>query len=144
MGYYTEFRFRAKLKDNTPPEIIYTLDQIINNYSDYWETLSGHEMPVMMAVRDRPDLPIEHPFGKCTRWFMLFHSNNCDPENIKGSTFDIKSLELSIHSEFKNYEDEIEMFIDWLTPFVDLTSLVEVWSKGETSEEKCIYKISNS
>lgn len=142
MGYYTEFRFRAKLNENTPKEIVAVLDQAINNYSNYWEELAGHEMPSIMSVRDRPDLPIDHPFGKCERWFMLFHSNNFDPETIKGSTFDKKTLELSVHSEFKDYDNETDNFVDWLKPFIDLTHFTEVWSKGEDCEEKSIYKIS--
>jgi hypothetical protein len=131
MGYYTEFKFKAKLSNDIPENILDLLNKIISGevLEDLYQQKTGKELPGMMSVNDIPNLPIEHEFGKCPRWNMLFNSNPFNPENIKSSK--LEENELTIHTEFKNYDGEIEKFIDWIRPF---TVSLEAKSKGEDSE----------
>jgi hypothetical protein len=136
MGYYTEFMCKVTLKRDTPKEMLDVLDRIINDFNNYFDELAGIKCGGFMSVNDTPKLPINHSFGECLRWHMLFHSNNFDPENIKGSSFNKRSRKLSIHSEFKNYDDEIRLFCKWIRDFIDLDKDVELWSKGEDADDK--------
>jgi len=112
MGYYTEFIFKATLKKDTPENIISLLNRVIN------ERDLGHDK-VLFDTEDvfKPDL--NHEFFKCERWYMLFLCTNWD-ETMQGSLF-YKEKDywiLDIHTEFKNYNGEIDHFIDWITPFI--------------------------
>lgn len=112
MGYYTEFKFRAKLKKDTPENILTILDRVINKGD------IGHNKTIFCSsdvfIPDSDNL-----FFKCERWYMLFLSTNWD-DNKQGSIFhkDGDYYVLDIHTEFKNYDDEIEKFILWIEPYV--------------------------
>jgi len=65
----------------------------------------------------KPEL--NHPFFKCERWYMLFLSTNWDDEMQGGKLYKENSRwVLDLHTEFKNYDGEIDHFFDWITPFV--------------------------
>lgn len=114
MGSYTEFRFRAKLRNDTPFEVLALLSRVIieNDLGLPTGTVFFHSEDVF-----KPD--IDHPFFKCERWEMLFLSTNWD-ENMQGGKFyfDNRYWVLDIHTEFKNYDNETEKFIDWISPYV--------------------------
>lgn len=111
MGHYTEFKFKCKLKKDTPDNIIKLLNRVIN------ERDLGHDK-VLFDTEDvfKPDL--NHNFFKCGRWYMLFLCTNWD-ETMQGSLFfqEKDYWVLDIHTEFKNYDSEIDEFIDWISPF---------------------------
>ena len=102
MGHYTQFKFKAKLK-----EVPSQLDELLNDTDNYLGKLWGHERPTIYSVTSHPEFPIDHEFGKCTRWFALL-----DNATLKHSN-------LEVDSEFKNYNDEIEMFREWIEPYCD-------------------------
>jgi hypothetical protein len=119
MGTYTEFYFKATLKKETPPEVITLLNDIVNNFHAFYEQLTNKEYPVIKSVADTPELPIEHPFGKCERWDQLFHSTDWGSINNGGSTFTNTGYpELWIHTQFKNYDNPIGKFVDWIKPHI--------------------------
>lgn len=101
MGYYTKFEFKARLKKNTPENILNLIKNVTSN--DY-----GQGDAVMWSVGDgtvpRPN--IDHEFADCPRWYQLFII----------SSFKFNTLE--INGEFINYGNEIELFIDFITPWV--------------------------
>ncbi len=103
---YTLISFTANLKKETPENIIKLLEEMKNN------SLHG----------DYKDLP-EHCFFKTERWKMFFTSDsyyfsdktNCFfyKDRITDSWF------LEFKSNLKNYDEEIDKFIDWITPFIN-------------------------
>lgn len=103
MGMYTEFHFNSELKADTPDNVIKTL-----------QVMLGEEIGVKLP---------EHPLFGDTRWrFMLI----CDSYYFDADTYstlrydDIaRAYFLCIRSNFKNYSDEIKLFIDWITPYLD-------------------------
>jgi len=112
MGYYTKLKFKAKLKQDTPKDVINILKRVIV------EQDLGHKK-ILFNNKDvfKPDL--NHPFFKCERWYMLFLSTNWDNE-MQGGKFYEKNGRwvLDLHTEFKNYDSEIDHFFDWIKPFI--------------------------
>ena len=102
MGMYTEFFFRAELKlDRATDQAV----ELLRN--------SGMVQPTLQA---------EHPFFHCSRWTMLLNGGSAyHPTRGFHLPFAPKgdSPKLFIHSSFKNYEEEIEKFMDWIDPMVD-------------------------
>jgi len=101
MGHYTKLRFKAKLHDDTPENIINILDLLINK-KDYSQPSE------------------EHQFFKCDRWQQLFVSINWD-ENLQGGLFykdRSNRWVIDLETEFKNYDLEIDHFFDWIKPFI--------------------------
>lgn len=110
MGYYTELYVSVKLKSNTPEKVINLFDRVINERDLGVDSEIFHAKDVFV-----PD--IGHDFFKCSRWYMLLLANNWDDK--KSSTF-IKGEypELEIFTEFKDCDDEIEKFVDFISPYV--------------------------
>ncbi len=101
---YTEIHFNSELKKDISQEILGILDYMLN------------------LNKECPDLP-EHEFFKCDRWRMLF---NCDSYSFDADTcstlrFDdiADAYYLCIRSNLKNYDSEIEKFIDWIQPYLE-------------------------
>lgn len=104
MGMYTEIHFNAELKRDTPEDVLSVLRYMVG----------GAVIPARM-----PD----HPLFSTSRWAYML---TCDSyyfaadsrstlrgDDIAGCFF------LCVRSNLKNYEAEIEKFIDWITPYVD-------------------------
>lgn len=126
MSYYTKFQFKAKLKD--PPAFI---NALVNNYEETWEKLHGKKVPTFSSVYDRPDLPIEHPFGKAVRW----------PDFFYNSAFDGTTLEIDCDINYGH--EDIQMFVDWIKPYVRTRKkklLIGRWKGEENSDWVNVYK----
>lgn len=112
MGNYTELKFRAVLKEDTPKEVIELLNRVIN------EKNLGHDKQIF----DTSDVfipELNHRFFKCDRWYMLFLSTNWDDTMQGGKFYQEKGKwVIDLHTEFKNYDGEIGEFIDWITPYI--------------------------
>lgn len=112
MGTYTEFKFSARLKHDTPKDIIDILNTVIVDRK------IGTDK-VLFKTEDVFKPEINHQFFKTERWYMLFLSNNFrDDLQAYQFKFVKNRLEINIHSEFKNYDNEIELFIDWIKPYI--------------------------
>lgn len=104
MSYYTEFHFNARMRDDVPQEILDRLDFMTNDN----------------AVQTETDLP-DHPLFSCTRWrYMLCDGSasfdaqpNSELVSAYGNTY------LCIRCNLKNYDSEIEKFVDWVAPYLD-------------------------
>ena len=103
MGNYTEFVFGAELKKDTPKEVIETLTWMIKGEDTY--------------------TPPDHPLFSTTRWESIgtgcsYSFGYVDPlsdihvDDISGRHI------FAIRCSIKNYEDEIELFIDWIRPYI--------------------------
>ena len=102
MGMYTELIFGAELKKDTPNQVIEALKYMIGE------------------TKEKPsDFPL--PDGRCEWLFQggsyYFAINN---SVTKMWLDDIdKQWHISTRSNIKNYESEIETFLDWIKPYID-------------------------
>lgn len=107
MGMYTELHFSSALKKSVPSEVVDILIYM-TKYSDKQEYFG--KIP-------------EHDLFKTNRWrFML----NCDSyyfdTKTASSVFYDNSAEcyyFNIKCNLKNYDNEIEKFINWIMPYLD-------------------------
>lgn len=106
MGMYTELHFNVELKEDVPPEVVAVLKYMLNRESNAVE----------------PPLP-DHPLFQCFRWRGMLQ---CDSYYFRADTHstlrfdDIgRSYYLCIRCNLKNYDDEIEKFVDWIMPYID-------------------------
>ncbi len=112
MGSYTEFKFKAKLKKDTPDEVISVLKKVLIDRD------LGHDK-VMFHTEDVFKPIVQHPFFKCERWYMLFLSTNWDDQMQGGKMYEENGCwVLDIHAEFKNYDNEVDLFFDWIKPHI--------------------------
>lgn len=102
MGFYTELKFDAKLLRSTPIEIILLLESLIN--------LQDSSIPDASFI--------DHEFFDCTSWYKIFLPSQFLETQENTLDFQNGRYIISIHSEFKNYDQEIEKFVDWIKPYV--------------------------
>lgn len=114
MGMYTELILKCDLKDDIPEKSL----RIIQNLFNPEGTCIDAE-----CIEDLPN----HPFFKCTRWSHIgnsssyYHHPKAFSHLEKGLGF-----YLFTRSDLKNYDNEIENFLDWISPFI------------RESEDKCV------
>ena len=111
MGMYTEFHFNAELVKDLPKEVENILKYMIGE-SD------GEDI-------SPPDLP-NHKLFSTPRWQVMLMGDSyyfaADTistlryDNITNSHF------LCIRCSFKNYDSEIELFLDWISPYIEMDS----------------------
>ncbi len=102
MGMYTELIFGASLKKETPEEVIETLKYLIG---------------------DRKDRPKESSF-ESPRDILLFTGAsyyfgvNQSVSKMWRDNYS-KQWAISTRANLKNYEDDIEKFLEWIKPWID-------------------------
>ena len=118
MGMYTEFRFKAKLKRNTPDSVLTILKVMLNPFGDFKNI----------------NLP-EHDLFKTERFDRLFtcignfeHKEHSTLEQTDGV------FQLKVISGLKNYDQEIQKFCSWIAPWIDEETGTEV---GTHQYEEC-------
>jgi hypothetical protein len=129
MGTYTEFHFNVRLCEDTPKRIINLLKDMIYGDREYKEIKT-------------PSHPL---FTNSQRWYGML---TCDSyyfaaDTISTLRFDdlAKQYFLCIRCNLKNYDDEIENFIDWIDPYVEAKSRSFLgFSRPENSEEPIIIR----
>lgn len=131
MGSYTRFNCKIRLRHDTPPEVINILKMCTSK--DENETFDI--CPV--ALFNTSD------FFKCRWWVSLFSSKNLD-DSLGGSKFYQKSNNrwvLEIDTDFKDYDDEINKFLDWIKQYVAGRKVKTYigWSKHESWEASRLY-----
>ncbi len=111
MGHYTELQCKIKLRKDTPDNVVSILKRVLI------ERDLGHDK-VLFDTKDVFKPELDHDFFKCERWYMLFLSTNWG--DIQGGKMyqEKEYLVVDLHTEFKNYDSEIDKFIDWITPFI--------------------------
>ena len=100
---YTALHFNAELKDDVPWEVVRTLQAMTK------------------GQRTSGPLP-EHELFQTDRWqFMLV----CDSYSFVAETHSvlmedpIVGYQLSVTCSFKNYHNEVALFLDWIMPHVN-------------------------
>lgn len=106
MGYYTEFVFGCKLREDTPEDVITIVARLCHGIGNF------HDLRL-------PD----HEFFRCDRWRFIAccSSYYFGGPNVSECTVDEHYNEhrISIRSNLKNYKEEIQKFVDWIKPYVD-------------------------
>ena len=127
MGMYTELVLGVDLKRDTPEIVIRTLKKMLS-----------------MKDEEEIELPDHELFKLSTgRWtFML----RCDSYYFAGTTNSemhcdhiTKRHELSVRCNLKNYEREIELFLDWIKPYVEDRGFAGYKRYEECDEPELIY-----
>lgn len=103
MGMYTELSLDSDLKCDTPEEVIQILKYMLRR-----EDI------------DMPPLP-DHPLFATTRWsYMLRCGSAYFAAQPDSKLLEVDGdLTINIICNLKNYEDEIEKFLDWIHPWLD-------------------------
>lgn len=104
MGMYTELLFKAELKPDVPEDVVNTL-LYMTGVSGQYATPDDH-----------------HPLFDAPRWQFVLRCSSA--YFITGNTsmkFDTigNRWVLVVSSSVKNYNGEIELFVDWVMPFVE-------------------------
>jgi hypothetical protein len=104
MGMYTEFYFRANIKDGP---VLDWLDTNINGESWFEQPFD------------------DHPFFTCSRWSSVFIGGGAVYQESrrpilrrKVKTYERNTLVLA--SSLKNYDSEIGEFVAWIGPHLDM------------------------
>jgi hypothetical protein len=105
MGMYTELNCAFSLNRNTPPQIVEIL---------------------LYMTGQSPTEPAElppHPLFGATRWEGMLTGSSAyfdgDPHSAVSLNETSGKHHVTIRCNFKNYDDEITKFIDWMTPYID-------------------------
>lgn len=127
MGMYTEIHFNSEMRDDIPTEVVGVLKYMVGEI-------------------DMPKVLPEHDFFQCGRWAMLFR---CDSYYFDADTHSelrwdeiSESYYLCVRSNLKNYDSEIEKFIDWIDPYLAKYSgdFLGFYRYEETEVPTLIYK----
>jgi len=104
MGMYTEIHFNSKLKKDVPQNIIEILQYMVD-------------------LKKEPENLPEHELFKCSRWSSLFVCDSYCFDADTHSTFRFDDISntycLCVRANLKNYDSEIEKFINWIMPYLD-------------------------
>lgn len=104
MGMYTEIFITCGLKENLPKDVENVCKFLFGN----------GESPEVLPDHDLFRLPRWSLIGRCCSYYFV-------PESTSKLWWsDIaKKYYLTSRSDLKNYDGEIQKFIDWITPYVD-------------------------
>lgn len=104
MGMYTELVLKCQIKEDAPADV---------------KSVIAH----MFCGDDAPEKLPDHPFFGLTRWNFIGSCSSFyhHPEVVNSCPkFDYtESQYIFSRSDIKNYDGEIESFIDWLKPYID-------------------------
>lgn len=100
MGMYTELVFKASLKDDIPNDVKEVLEYMFG---------SG-ETPKTLPENKLFDLPRWKSIGWCSSFYH-------HPESVR--SYSRTRGYIFSRSDLKNYDGEIEAFLDWIDPYLD-------------------------
>ena len=99
MGMYTEILVKCDIMPQAPQEVRDVLGFLFNN-----------------DEHDALKLP-DHPFFKADRWSFI--GNSSSYYHIPWSVSKYESDRVFSRSDLKNYCGSIELFWNWITPYID-------------------------
>jgi len=125
MGMYTELNIAVWLKKDTPEDIVSIIQSMVDAESVYYNT---------------PD----HPFFKADRWRWLFSSDSYCFDGDTHSSLRLDGIThqyvLTVRSNLKNYCYEIELFLNFLCPYIDSHGFIGYERYEEYEEPSLIHK----
>ena len=98
MGMYTELVLKCEVKSDCPSLVKDILNYLFND-------------------KEKPKELPEHNFFKCERWASIGHCSSFYHVPFALSKFEEGYI--FSRSDLKNYDNEIDLFIDWLKPYLD-------------------------
>jgi len=102
---YTELHFNSELRSDTPKEVIKVLKFMLK------------------GLGKEPELPNHELFKKGSVWRFMFNTDSYyfDADTHSTLRFDIisDSYYLCLRFNIKNYNSEIENFINWIKPYTN-------------------------
>ena len=103
MGEYTELNISVKLK-NLEADTIKTIKY-------------------MIGESEAPGENLEHPLFQTDRWEYMLRTNSTyfsetAYSELLESKIDTKVYVLNIKTDFKNYKNEAEYFLNWIKPYI--------------------------
>ena len=105
MGIYTELHFNSRLKENNPSEIIMILKYMVGEIRTSLLILPDHKL-----------------FTNDTNWRYMLQTDSYYFDADTQSTLRFDNISnthhLCIRANFKNYDNEIELFLDWIMPYL--------------------------
>lgn len=102
MVMYTQFYINTRLRADTPDDVVDTLRYMVSDSDEEFE------------------LPSHHDLFLTERWENMLTGTSEFGYAHFGPHPYCSYLELNILSEFRNYSGEADLFIDWISPYVDL------------------------
>jgi hypothetical protein len=115
MGMYTECYVNVRLVENLPKKIIEVLEYLFDN--SWYDNDEGMHVQEKQEPAALPD----HKFFSTCRWRLIgsgasfYHI----PFPTSKILLELDQYYLTSRSDLKNYEGEIELFFDWLMPYID-------------------------
>lgn len=108
MGMYTELIFGARLKENTPELVINSLKYMLGELE-----LKPEGFPL--------------PEGRCDWLFQggSYYFGVINPVNKMWFDAISRSWHISTRSNIKNYQKEIQTFLEWIKPYIERGSGVK-------------------
>jgi hypothetical protein len=102
MGMYTELHYNVELRKDVPAQVLATLRYMLGGY-------------------DQPETKCDHPLFTTDRWaVMLRMSSAYFPARTHSELFERDyRWYLGVRCNLKNYGGEIELFTEWLDPYVE-------------------------
>jgi len=116
---YTELVLKCRLKNK---------EELPEEVKEVLLYLFGENHPEM----DQQKLP-EHPFFKTPRWHMIGSCSSYSHVPYPYNYLNFDSGKLFSRSDLKNYDNEIELFSNWLMPYLDPEMndfMGWIWSEG--------------
>lgn len=124
MGMYTELHFNAELIDKPPQQVIDVLSYMTGQSETHY------------------DLP-DHPLFKTRRWEIALRCDSAYFPMSPASSFDFEDgrWQLRVRSNFKDYDAEVEHFLNWVLPYVDAdTECLGYYRYEQDNHPTLIYK----
>ena len=120
MGMYTEMYLAVRFNEDTPEEIIKTIERLANppyvgkdDSEESWKLWREY-----CVSTDWPD----HPFFKTDRFRSCFYGNSYyfDAQPMNKFVYDeiAESWFLTLVANIKNYDQEWQKFLDWIGPHI--------------------------
>lgn len=132
MGMYTQLFLAVSFKEDTPDIVVSTLGKMVDGSID---TVSVDPLP-------------NHPFFLTSRWTWCLRSGGS--AYFDGVTFCnfskgaySKEYQLTMLMDIKNYSQEWEKFLDWISPYLETEGYLGFYRYEEWEEPMSIFRDSD-
>ena len=102
MGMYTELYLSCSLKPDLPENVKQVIEYLFND--------------PYFVLAEPEDLPV-HEFFRTRNWSAI--GTSCSYYFVPFSVSVFKENYLTMRCDLKNYEGEIEKFLDWIDPYLN-------------------------
>lgn len=118
MGTYTTVVTKLTLKEDTPAEVVQMLRLLVSDDSDDWKNI----------IDMQNERQFTHDFFCNDRWMNIF-GNGTGYEKCKFNW--VEPLTIDCVASIKNYSNLVDLFLQWIHPFVDQTKQVLVFTVSD-------------